>query len=72
MDYETLKQGNGIIAAELGNKIKANKGDQRGSIANKDYYNIGLLKCSYTLLGDKYDGLKPRPSKKKNAGDRLF
>jgi len=52
VDYEALKQNNGLLAAELGNKIKAIGGSQRANSSDNDWIQSCTLGISYHFGGE--------------------
>ena len=47
VDYDELKAQNGLLAAELGNKIKATGGSQRANSSDNDWIQSGSIGISY-------------------------
>lgn len=47
VDYDILSSQNGVMAAELGNKIKASQGSQRGNPLDQDWYQSLSLGLKY-------------------------
>ncbi len=50
VDYATLAEQNGLVAAELGNKIKAPQGSQRGNPVDNDWYQSVSIGFKYKIF----------------------
>jgi hypothetical protein len=60
VDHEELTNGNGIIAADLGNKINAHTGAKRGNQGVNDWYTILGLTLSYRFDSDNHPYIRGR------------
>lgn len=67
VDYEVLSQQNGTLAAQIGNKIKAPQGSQRGNPIDNDWYQSLSIGIHYKFNAKNQNNLSQSKKPKVNC-----